>query len=185
MEYSIRLAQPSDSDGIVQVTNWAYRGGKEKKSLFQEEHLIEGSRLDHHSLQKIFSAPHYSTSQGPSIFVMLDSKQTLVGCIKIDCSENPTEAELGLFAVDPDLGGQGLGTRLFKHALNIATSDFKKQTAVLWVLTCRKDILDWYGRLGFVQTSKRTAFPPPEAMCGVPKPGETLEFVCLNKNLIE
>lgn len=180
----IRLATAQDAEicQIYQIVKWAYRGGKDKKSVFQEEHLITGDRIDVASIQEIISHPLHGTDGGSSLLVLEDETR-VIGCIKVDTKADSNEAELGLFAVDPDLAGQGHGRTLLNFALNYAGS-LKKTTAVIWVLDCRADILGWYTRQGFVLTGETADFPDLKAKVGVPNPGLVLKFLCLKKPLI-
>ena len=79
--------------------------------------------------------------------------------------------------------GSGIGGALLGAAERHAASVMGAQTAVLWVISSRADILDWYERRrGYTRTEQTAPFPGAEANVGTPLSGG-IEFVRLEKRL--
>ena len=99
----------------------------------------------------------------------------------LDCGEG--EAEIGLFSVDPDLQGSGIGGALLGAAESHAVEHMEARVAVLYVLRSRTDLLGWYARCGYESTDQVLPFPT-DANVGTPRPeAGTLDFVRLEKQL--
>jgi len=68
-------------------------------------------------------------------------------------------AELGMFAVDPALQSQGIGSRLIKAAHAHAKDQMKCKSCCVWAFNIRKDIIGWYSKLGYKMTGEVANFP--------------------------
>lgn len=78
-----------------------------------------------------------------------------VGCIKLDVMD-PIRTELGMFAVDPDIQGGGIGKKLISVATQHARVVNKSQRVWITVINIRHQVLAWYEKMGFKQTVHRT-----------------------------
>jgi hypothetical protein len=81
----IRLATSSDIDSIVTVVNFAYRGKEGSKPWTTEKHLIQGPRIRRVQLEALLAK---DMTREAAILVAIDNKGTLVGCIKLERSND-------------------------------------------------------------------------------------------------
>lgn len=200
-EYSIVDASSLiDSNGalaerMTTVVNWAYRGkgdsGDSSNAWTTERHLLSGIRTTAADVDAMLSAAREVGPANRALFVARlaaesendDEVSRVVGTIQVERSDDGSEAEIGLFSVDPDLQGSGMGSNLLRAAEWHAATVMGAKTAVLWVITSRADLRRWYEtRCGYVAT-ERTAPFPTDANVGMPKPGVMIEFVRLEKAL--
>ena len=121
-----------------------------------------------------------SCHRGPTCRPPASLELTANASLQVERSEDGAEAEIGFFAVDPDLQGSGIGKRLLLRAERHAAATMGSRVAVLWVISSRADLLGWYARMGYA-TTDRTAPFPVEANVGVPRPGTAIAFVRLEK----
>jgi ribosomal protein S18 acetylase RimI-like enzyme len=100
------------------------------------------------------------------------------------------EVEIGLFSVDPDEQGNGIGGSLLSSAEEHAVATMHATCASMWVISVREDLLAWYDRAGYLvdPTAGTATFPDASANVGTVKllQGEKqqLEFVRLKKMLV-
>ncbi|KAI9019979.1 acyl-CoA N-acyltransferase [Phycomyces nitens] len=105
--------------------------------------------------------------------------EEVVGTVQIQpISKAPGEAEVGLFSVDPQYQSKGIGGKLVRAALDtMKTMGFK--VAVMKVIENRADLLQWYYKLGFVNTGERVPFVFPDLL-----KVKDLSFITLKKPLV-
>ena len=177
------------AERMTEVINWAYRGKceRDERAWTTERHLISGIRTTIPDVQKMLQAA--SDEQGSrTLFIAVnatsdgaDLADACVGTVQVE-RVSAEAAEIGLFSVDPDLQGGGIGGALIAAAERHAADVMGCSMAVLYVLTTRSTLLAWYSRLGYVATSEFAPFPTG-ANVGTPRPGVQLEFVRLEKTL--
>jgi len=128
------------------------------------------------------------------IFLAVDDisteKPTLVGfCHVQTLTGEETKAEVGMLSVKPSEQSRGIGSLLMREALRICREDLHRDTAVMWILDGRVDLLGWYHKLGFVDTGRIEPFPDISTRVGVPREEivgtHTLFFHVLEKSLVE
>ena len=96
---------------VTQVANWAYRGkheGGDERAWTGERHLIDGIRTNDDSVRKMVVR---AKERGPTAEALLLAAQgaeeasSIIGTVQVTRGEGETsdEAEIGFFAVDPDL----------------------------------------------------------------------------------
>ena len=178
------------AEEMAQVVNWAYRGKhpeRDESAWTGERHLLTGIRT---TAPDVLAMLRAARDQGPIARAILVAGQPsndnrCIGTVQVESSSGEggsVEADIGLFSVDPDLQGQGLGKALLRAAEEHAAQRMGASCAVLWVITSRDELIGWYLRLGYVRT-ERTAPFPTDANVGVPVSGAELEFVRLEKQL--
>ena len=175
------------SKRLTEVVNWAYRGKfeRDERSWTTERHLISGVRTTAPDVQKMLQAASENGPESRALLVAVqdgaDAVDACVGTVQIERTSTDA-AEIGLFSVDPDLQGSGIGSALIAAAERHAADVMGVSTAVLYVLTTRSTLLAWYARLGYAETGETVPFPTG-ANVGVPRLGVQLEFVRLEKAL--
>jgi ribosomal protein S18 acetylase RimI-like enzyme len=169
----IRLAEPGDADRILALVNSVYRGESGMRGWTSEAHLIGGPRATPRLVSDWIAEP------GTAILVS-EAAGALDGCVKIESREDG--AHIGLLSVSVDAQKRKLGSALLEAAESHAKRATGADTAVLWVLSVRPELISWYERRGYADSGRREPFPYGEDEIGVPfAPG--LEFIVMTKAL--
>ena len=112
--------------------------------------FIDGVRISAEDMRK--------TLQGNDAVVLVaQHKERLAGCIKVEQLDNG-DAEVGMFAVDPDLQSCGLGSALLDAAHHFAEEVLGAKETCMMVLDNRLDIMAWYQARGYVVTDEKVFF---------------------------
>ena len=81
----------------------------------------------------------------------------LVGCALIQ--QYADGAYFGMFAIDPDVQGGGLGKAMLAYCEAAARELWQAAFLRLAVISLRDQLIQWYERRGFVQTGEHETFP--------------------------
>jgi predicted N-acetyltransferase YhbS len=101
---TIRLATPSDRDGIVALMQRAYRGDESRQGWTSEADLIDGERITPEAIDQVLQSPHHR------LLIAKNGEGQLIGCADIEyLTETPDTCSFGKFAVEPSLQGGGVG----------------------------------------------------------------------------
>lgn len=177
------------ADDVARVVNWAYRGKSPEpdgdRGWTTERHLfVDGVRIlvaDAETLMKSCA------EKGPEHEALLlalqpavdgNSLDELLGTIHVQRSSD-VEAEIGMFSVDPDRQGGGVGARLLSAAHEVARTHMRVERTVIWVISGRSELLAWYSRKGYVATGEKAPFPDQDGRVGKPK--KELEFLRMER----
>jgi ribosomal protein S18 acetylase RimI-like enzyme len=168
---TIRIATAADIPQIVAVLNQAYRGDASRKGWTTEADLIAGEvRADAQGVGEVLALPG-------SVFLVYDGAGGIQGCVNLQ--KHADRLYLGMFAVDPDTQGQGIGKALLQaadaHARAVGC-----QSIYMTVISVRKELIDWYCRHGYADTGERKPFPEDGRTGQHLQP---LEFAVLEKQL--
>lgn len=171
MKETISVATINDIPQLLQLINNAYRGEEAKKGWTHEADLIDGTvRTDAASLKELIQKPN-------AVFLKYALDDTIVGCVYLEKKES--KLYLGMLSVSPQIQAQGIGKELLK-----ASDDYAKQNDCnkieMTVISVRKELIAWYERNGYQQTSKTELFPA-DGRFGNPK--QPLKFVYLEKHI--
>lgn len=171
MNENISVATMNDIPQLLQLINSAYRGEEAKKGWTHEADLIDGTmRTDEHSLKQLIQKPN-------AVILKYQIDQKIVACVYLEKKDN--KLYLGMLSVSPAIQAQGIGKKLLK-----AADDYAKQhgcnAVEMTVISIRKELIAWYERNGYQQTSKREPFPD-DGKFGNPR--QQLEFIYLEKQL--
>ena len=126
----MRAATPEDTAALVQVINRAY---------LAEAFCIAGDRTHAAEVQAFLEAGTF--------LVEPDGSGGLLGSVFLR-REGTFRWYLGLLAVDPDNQGRGLGRRLVAAAEDFCR-DRGGKFLDLTVVSARRELFGFYGRLGF------------------------------------
>ena len=166
----IYIANHLDIAVIAALLNRSYRGESSKKGWTTEAYLIGGdTRTDADNLLKIMSLP-------TSVFLKYTGEDgNICGCVNLQ--ELEEKLYLGMFSVDPELQGKGIGKRIL-----IAAEEYARQVNLhciyMSVITVRAELISWYKRHGYIDTGKRMPFKE-DGLTG--KHLQPLEFMILEK----
>ena len=185
---SLTIAPELLAEQMAQTVNWAYRGKhreRDDRAWTTERHLLSGIRTTAADVRDMLEVAASEGVEARALLVaQLVDTGACVGTVHVERSADGTEAEIGMFSVDPDMQGAGIGGTLLRAAERHAALVMGAQAAVLWVISSRADLLGWYARVGYEATGETAPFPE-DANVGVPRPGvAALEFVRLEKRLV-
>jgi ribosomal protein S18 acetylase RimI-like enzyme len=97
----------------------------------------------------------------------------------MNLQQNERGVYLGMFSVEPELQGAGIGKQLLQaadaHSRKIGASHI-----YMYVISVREELINWYKRYGFVETGEQFPFAE-DGLTG--KHLQSLEFIVLEKVL--
>lgn len=176
---SIRPCKHEDIPTVVELVQWAYRGGKPSNRQWTgEAHLVKGPRITPEKLSALLDAPK-------DVIVLLCERsneqgaQQIVGCVQ--CDKKGQDAHVGMLAVDPDQQSAGIGRVLMQAADDWARTKYGATRMVAEVITGRPELMSWYQRQGYSATGETAPFFGPEH--GVTPLVEGLHFKIIAKPL--
>lgn len=174
MHIEFTQADESHTEALVQLVNSAYRGESSKVGWTTEADLLDGQRIDAEGILEILH-------KEDSVLLIAEDDDTgdLLGCVQLE--KQGHECYLGMLTVKPDLQGKGLGKMLVEESEALA--QFWDCTFLtMTVIPHRKELINWYIKLGFKNTGKTKPFPYGDERFGIPKVKD-LEFVILERKL--
>lgn len=172
IQFDIVSAQVEMTDQLTDVVNWAYRGKSGQQGWTGEMDFIDGIRISAEDMRKTLLG-------GDAAVLVAKHKERLAGCIKVEQLDSG-EAEVGMFAVDPDFQSCGVGSALLDAAHDFAEEVLDAKETCMMVLDNRLDIIAWYKQRGYVATDETAPFP--EGL-NVGKPKQKLQFVKLKRQV--
>jgi ribosomal protein S18 acetylase RimI-like enzyme len=90
-------------------------------------------------------------------FVIAEDGGRLVGCALV--RREGHGAYFGMFAIDPDLQGGGLGKLMMSHCEEAARVLWGSKSLRLTVISLRIKLIEWYERRGYQRTGESEPFP--------------------------
>lgn len=180
---SFRNASHDDIPALIALVTAAYRGDASRQGWTTEADLLDGQRIDAQMLRADLDAP------GSVILLATDSddedRPHLVACANIATQTSndgiPT-AYFGMFSVDPDLQGAGIGKLVLEEAERIAHDTLGCARIRMTVIDSREELIAYYERRGYVRTGIKKPFPYGDPRYGLPK-RDDLQFEILEKTL--
>jgi len=168
----ISLAGTADIPGIVELLNKAYRGEPSRKGWTTEADLIAGDvRTDANNLAEVIALP------GSFFLKYTAGTGELLGCVNLQVQNK--RVYLGMFSVNPETQGAGIGKIILSSAEEFARS-FSCSSIYMSVISVRSELISWYMRHGYADTGERKAFKE-DGLTG--KHLRELEFMILEKPL--
>jgi len=171
---SFRLAQLADLEKIESIVQAAYRGGQATVDWKNENHLVQGPRVDRLGLEKILT-------DSKKHLLVAESDSTILACVLAELEEDGVVA-IGMIAVDPAKQNLGLGRLLVQAGENEARTSFHAHVGRMYVVSCRDELIGWYGRQNYLDTGKTAPFPEGEDT-GLSLLKKGIYFRILEKNL--
>ncbi len=168
----IQLASASDIPAIKDLLNSAYRGESSRKGWTTEADLIAGNvRTDEQNLTEVMAIP------GSVFLKYISDAGVIQGCVNLQVQGE--KVYLGMFSVDPDLQGAGIG-KIILIAADEYTRSQGCNCVYMSVISVRAELIAWYQRHGYVDTGARKPFKE-DGLTG--KHLRELEFMILEKAL--
>jgi ribosomal protein S18 acetylase RimI-like enzyme len=172
---TFRTATAEDVDAVVDLVQSAYRGPASRRGWTTEADLLEGQRIDRAMLDEVLAQP-------ATTVLLAERDGTLLACCELERPERGGVAHLGMFAVDPDRQGGGVGRSVLQHAERLAGQDWGAGSIELSVIEQRSELIAWYERNGYLRTGRHEDFPYDDERFGRPI-RDDLRFVVLAKPL--
>jgi ribosomal protein S18 acetylase RimI-like enzyme len=172
---SYSLATRDDVPAVVALVESAYRGELSRAGWTTEADLLDGQRTDVEAVRGI--------AESPSSLLLLARRDDgeLVACCQLERRDGDI-CYFGMFAVRPGSQGGGLGRAVLAEAERRAREDWAARTMEMTVIAQRRDLIAWYVRHGYAETTETVPFPYGNPRFGLPK-RDDLYFVVLRKSL--
>jgi ribosomal protein S18 acetylase RimI-like enzyme len=145
-----RKAVSTDAASIAALINSAYRGESSRHGWTTEADLLSGLRTEIDEVSSLILA------ETAMLLVCFDGI-TLLGSITLE--KHGDAAHLGMFAVQPQQQGQGIGKQLLAFAERIAVETWAVTSMTMSVITLRQELIAFYQRRGYRLTGVLKAFP--------------------------
>ena len=189
----LRQADASDIGALERLLNCCYR---ETAGWTNEADLVGGIRITPEELASTINNPiHYLFVYPKTTTGERDAKETgeILGCIAVDIKTDANsnkKAYIGMFAVHPELQGQGVGNMVLQAAETFATrhllstengTDKQPARLTMSILSHRPELLAYYQRRGYQLNGNKIPFPN-DGNNGEPK-REDLELLELEKRV--
>jgi GNAT superfamily N-acetyltransferase len=171
---SFAVATPDDVAAVVALVESAYRGDASRAGWTTEADLLDGQRTDAEAVAALAAS---ATSQ---LLLARDEHGELVACCQLERRDDVSY--FGMFAVRPGRQGSGLGRAVLAEAERQAREDWGATTMEMTVIAQRRDLIAWYVRHGYAETSETVPFPYGNPRFGLPQ-RDDLYFVVLRKPL--
>ncbi|MBL0334501.1 MAG: GNAT family N-acetyltransferase [Chitinophagaceae bacterium] len=169
----ISQATETDIPAICRLLNMAYRGESSRKGWTTEADLIGGDqRTTEPQLAEFMQIPG-------SVFLKYETVPGQVdGCVNLQLHGN--RIYLGMFSVNPDMQGSGIGKKILKAAEEFA-GKLQAVSIYMSVISVRKELIDWYQRQRYADTGERKPFHEDGITGNHLRP---LEFMMLEKSML-
>ncbi|KAK0386436.1 hypothetical protein NLU13_6273 [Sarocladium strictum] len=159
---SIRPAVPDDAPEVLLLVNKAYRGDSSRQGWTTEADLVGDQRID---LEGVLVKINDPTGK---LLVAHDEAGKLASCCEIRRQEGKDLGYFGMFAVDPERQGGGIGRQVMLAAEKYAKETLELHRLEMSVIWTRRELFDWYERLGYARTGEKKPFPYHDPTQGRP-----------------
>ena len=150
MYLDIRKASIEDIDRLVEVINAAYRN-QFGRSWTTEKDYVKGARI---SKQQLISDLNNKNFE----LYTAQFEEKIIACIGLTLMRE--FVEIGTFAIDPDLQNLGIGHRMLSFAEKYIRDSYADVLNInLYVLSVRKELIEYYERRGFNRTGVVDDYP--------------------------
>jgi ribosomal protein S18 acetylase RimI-like enzyme len=170
---TFRTATVADLDAIAALVTSAYRGDSSRVGWTTEADLLDGNRIDREVLRADILRPR-------SLVLLAERDGELVACAHI--ADDNGAGYFGMFSVQPQAQGGGLGKTVLAEAERIAWQEWQLPVMQMTVIDAREELIAFYERRGYRRTGIKKPFPYGDARFGAPK-RDDLRFELLEKPL--
>lgn len=151
MNLNFRLAELSDIPSLVKLINQSYRE-QQGRSWTTEVEFVKGQRISHEQLEQ-----QLELSNSLLIVAETDSSK-IVACIGLNFQDN--NVEIGTFCTDPHIQNMKVGRCVLEYAEQFALQKAPElDSAVMYVLDVRSELIAYYERRGYVKTGNEEPYP--------------------------
>ena len=150
MAISYRLAQIDDVQPVVNLINSAYRGETSRAGWTSVVDILDGGRTTLEEVSDLIQSEE-------AFFLLSFEENQLIGCILAE--KKYQKIRFGMFATKPTLQGRGLGKQLLEQAEQQVKEKWNIFHFEMVMISCRKELLDYYERRGYFYSGKTLPFP--------------------------
>jgi ribosomal protein S18 acetylase RimI-like enzyme len=177
-ELTFRAATHADIPVLVSLVESAYRGDTSKQGWTTEADILEGRRTGVDDIEACIDRPH-------SRIVIAERASPagapdLLACAHVAMEDGA--GYFGMFSVQPNLQGGGIGKAVLSEAERIARDEWKLPAMRMTVIDIRDELIAFYERRGYRRTGIKKPFPYGDERFGLPK-RDDLRFEVLEKTL--
>ncbi len=147
----LRAATTADIATIHALVESSYRG-KSGAGWTSEADLFDGPRTDAAALQAIIDDPR-------QLLLIAEDAAGIFASVLVTAKDADT-ACLGLLSVDPRRQAGGIGRRMIAAAETAAVRQFGATCIEMTVIDQRFELVDYYGRRGYLPTGEVRPLPP-------------------------
>lgn len=170
---TFRAATAADLDALVALVTSAYRGDVSKQGWTTEADFLDGNRIDRDVLARDLVRPR-------SRVLVAERDGVMLACAHV-CEEDGA-GYFGMFSVQPDLQGGGVGKAVLAEAERIVRDEWQLPAMRMTVIDLRNELIAFYERRGYALTGIKKPFPYGDARYGIPK-RDDLRFEVMEKRL--
>lgn len=155
---AFRYADQADTPAIVALIERAYRGADAAGKWTSEAHLLTGPRTSIEEISELIA-------RAESRFLLAEDNNRIVGCCLLQGLRAEPDAPginaayFGMFAIDPETHGGGLGKLVIAEAERRARELWRANEMVMTVINLRTALIAWYERRGYQLTGVTIPFP--------------------------
>ncbi len=168
-----RPATAADTDAVVALVESAYRGDASRAGWTTEADFLDGRRTGADAIAAILARPQ-------SRLLLAERDGALLACAHVAVEDGA--GYFGMFSVDPQQQGGGVGKIVLEEAERIAREDWGMASMRMTVIDIREELIAFYERRGYRRTGIKKPFPYGDARFGLPK-RDDLRFEILEKSL--
>jgi ribosomal protein S18 acetylase RimI-like enzyme len=172
-ELSFRAADAGDIERVVALVESAYRGDASRVGWTTEADLLDGRRTGRDDIEAILARER-------SRLLLAEQDGEMIACAHVMVEDDA--GYFGMFSVDPQRQGGGLGKQVLAEAERIVREEWGCAAMRMTVIDVRDELIAFYERRGYHRTGIKKPFPYGDARFGLPK-REDLRFEVLEKPL--
>lgn len=150
----------------------AYRGPSGERGWTTESALLDGQRTDARAVAELLGRPDCH------VLLAEHDGRLLASC---HVERQGEAAYFGMFAVDPECQGGGIGKRVLAEAERLAREEWACTDMRMTVIEQRDELIAWYERRGYRRTGEHEPFPYGNERFGIPRRPD-LRFAVLRKH---
>ena len=159
-ELHFRAATSADIDAIVALVESAYRGDASRVGWTTEADIADARRTGADDIEAILARPQ-------SRLLLAERDGALIACAHVAVEDGA--GYFGMFSVDPQQQGGGIGKAVLAEAERIAREDWGMARMRMTVIDIRDELIAFYERRGYSRTGIKKPFPNGDARFGLPK----------------
>jgi ribosomal protein S18 acetylase RimI-like enzyme len=154
---TFRYARLADAPALVALIERAYRSPETAGSWVSEAHLLKGPRTSIAEMNTLIS-------REDTRFLIAEIGGRIAGCCLLqglarDPANAINAAYFGMFAIEPNTHGVGLGKTVIAEAERRVRELWDADQMVMTVINLRTALIAWYERRGYHLTGATIPFP--------------------------
>ncbi|MEO8161278.1 MAG: GNAT family N-acetyltransferase, partial [Arenimonas sp.] len=154
-----RAAAAADVERVVALVESAYRGDASRAGWTTEADLLDGRRTGRDDIEAVLARER-------SRLLLAEVDGELIACAHVAVEDGA--GYFGMFSVDPQRQGGGLGKQLLAEAERIVREEWQCASMRMTVIDLREELIAFYERRGYRRTGIKKPFPYGDARFGLP-----------------